>query len=43
LGEIATPAHRYYLAGPPPMVDATMAVLRECGAGLDRIHVDKFG
>lgn len=43
LAEIATPEHRYYLAGPPPMVEATMAVLRDCGAGLDRIHVDKFG
>lgn len=43
LKEIATPEHRYYLAGPPPMVDAVMAVLREAGVPLDRIHYDRFG
>lgn len=43
LAEIARPEHRYYIAGPPPMVDAVMAVLRECGARLDRVHYDRFG
>jgi len=43
LAEIATPAHRYYMAGPPPMMEAVMTVLRDSGARLDRIHVDKFG
>lgn len=32
-----------YLAGPPPMVHAALATLRNCGVGLDRIHYDSFG
>lgn len=34
---------RCYVAGPPPMVDATRALLRERGVQLDRIHHDAFG
>jgi toluene monooxygenase electron transfer component len=43
LSEIAMPEHRYYFAGPPPMVDAVLAVLRERGIAMDRIHFDRFG
>lgn len=43
VGDLATPEHRVYLAGPPPMVDAVMAVLREAGVAIDRIHYDRFG
>jgi len=32
-----------YLAGPPPMVDATLAFCRERGVSLDRIYYDRFG
>jgi len=32
-----------YLAGPPPMVNAVLALLRERGVQLDRIHYDSFG
>lgn len=33
----------FYLTGPPPMTNATLAVLREAGVGLDRVHYDSFG
>lgn len=33
----------YYLAGPPPMVDATLALLRRLEVPVDRIHYDRFG
>lgn len=33
----------YYLAGPPPMVDATLALLRCLEVPLDRIFYDRFG
>jgi len=33
----------HYLAGPPVMVDAVLALLRERGTPLDRIHFDRFG
>ncbi len=33
----------YYVAGPPVMVDSTLAVLREGGVSLDRVHYDRFG
>ncbi len=32
-----------YLAGPPPMVDAVLAVLKEHGVGMNRISYDRFG
>ena len=32
-----------YLAGPPRMVDAVLAVLKEHNVGMDRISYDKFG
>jgi NAD(P)H-flavin reductase/ferredoxin len=32
-----------YLAGPPVMVDAVLAVLRAAGIAIDRIHYDRFG
>jgi NAD(P)H-flavin reductase/ferredoxin len=32
-----------YLAGPPPMVDAVLALLREQPVPLDRVHYDRFG
>jgi toluene monooxygenase electron transfer component len=32
-----------YLAGPPPMVDATLVLLRSLDIQLDRIHYDRFG
>ena len=32
----------YYLAGPPPMVDATMKMLLERKVRMDRIHYDRF-
>lgn len=34
---------RVYLAGPPAMVDAAMARLRELGVPITKIHVDRFG
>ena len=43
LDELAGPDDRFYLAGPPVMVDAALAVLRERGTGLDRVHHDRFG
>ena len=43
LRSIVAAADRCYLAGPPPMVDAALAVLREKGVGLDRVHYDRFG
>lgn len=43
LAEVVTPEHRVYLAGPPPMVDAVIAVIKEKGVGLDRVHYDRFG
>ncbi|WP_197651703.1 2Fe-2S iron-sulfur cluster binding domain-containing protein [Carbonactinospora thermoautotrophica] len=33
----------FYLAGPPPMADAVLALLRAHGVQLDRIHFDRFG
>jgi len=33
----------YYLAGPPPMVDSTLALLRRFEVPVDRIHYDRFG
>lgn len=33
----------YYLAGPPPMVDATLAALDRIGVQRDHIHYDRFG
>lgn len=32
-----------YLAGPPPMVDAVLALLRNHSVRVDRIHYDRFG
>ncbi|HHC09261.1 MAG TPA: 2Fe-2S iron-sulfur cluster binding domain-containing protein [Actinobacteria bacterium] len=37
------PDLRYYVAGPPPMVDAVLAHLDDGGVGLDRIAYDSFG
>ena len=33
----------YYLAGPPPMVDAVLERLRDWGVELTQIHYDSFG
>lgn len=33
----------FYVAGPPPMTDATLELLRENGIQLDRVHYDSFG
>jgi toluene monooxygenase electron transfer component len=33
----------FYVAGPPPMTNATLALLRDNGIELDRIHYDSFG
>ena len=33
----------FYVAGPPPMTDATLEVLRGGGIQLDRVHYDSFG
>ncbi|MBS4730371.1 2Fe-2S iron-sulfur cluster binding domain-containing protein [Mycobacterium sp. SM1] len=33
----------HYLAGPPVMVDAVLALLREHNTPIDRIHYDRFG
>ncbi len=33
----------FYLAGPPPMVDGTLALLKAAEVSLDRIHFDRFG
>lgn len=38
-----TGAADYYLAGPPPMVDAVLDHLRARAVELDRIHYDRFG
>lgn len=40
--ELTTDA-QVYLAGPPRMVDAVLAVLSQHGVGMDRISFDKFG
>lgn len=32
-----------YLAGPPPMVDAVLALLKDHNVGMNRISFDKFG
>lgn len=40
--ELATDAD-VYLAGPPAMVDAVLAVLKEHNVGMDRISFDRFG
>ena len=37
------PSTRVYLAGPPPMVDATLETLDGLGVQRDRIHYDRFG
>ncbi|MCW2985817.1 MAG: Oxidoreductase FAD-binding domain protein [Conexibacter sp.] len=34
---------RYYVAGPPPMVNAALALLRDAGVQMSRIHFDPFG
>lgn len=34
---------RYYLAGPPPMVDAVLLYLKEHGVAITDIHHDRFG
>lgn len=34
---------RYYVAGPPPMVNAALALLRERSVQIDRVHFDPFG
>jgi ferredoxin-NADP reductase len=31
------------VAGPPPMTDATVDLLRRNGIQLDRVHFDSFG
>jgi toluene monooxygenase electron transfer component len=33
----------FHVAGPPPMTDATLQLLREHGIQLDRVHYDSFG
>ncbi len=33
----------FYIAGPPAMTDAVLALLKESGVQLDRIHYDSFG
>jgi len=33
----------FYIAGPPVMTDAVLALLRESGVQLDQIHYDSFG
>ncbi|MDI3313849.1 MAG: 2Fe-2S iron-sulfur cluster binding domain-containing protein [Mycobacterium sp.] len=33
----------HYLAGPPVMVDAVLALLRERNIPIDRVHYDRFG
>ncbi|MHA6797293.1 2Fe-2S iron-sulfur cluster-binding protein (plasmid) [Pseudonocardia bannensis] len=39
----AADAGDHYLAGPPPMVDAVLAHLRERDVELTRVHYDRFG
>jgi NAD(P)H-flavin reductase/ferredoxin len=39
-GEIA--GHHVYLCGPPPMVDAGLAVVRDAGVPEAHVHFDKF-
>jgi toluene monooxygenase electron transfer component len=34
---------RYYVSGPPPMVEATLTVLREADVQITRVHHDRFG
>jgi toluene monooxygenase electron transfer component len=34
---------RYYVSGPPPMVEATLTVLREAAVQITRVHHDRFG
>lgn len=41
LDELAAADH--YLAGPPVMVDAVLALLRAAGTPIDRLHYDRFG
>ena len=43
--DVLSPAasHRYYVAGPPPMVEAVLERLRQGGVGIDRIVFDSFG
>src|SRR5581483_4730526 len=41
--ELSESTTEVYLAGPPPMVDAVLAVLTEREVGLDRIRYDRFG
>ena len=36
-------AQQAYVCGPPPMVDATAAVLRQKGLPPDAIHADAYG
>jgi toluene monooxygenase electron transfer component len=33
----------FHVAGPPPMTDATVDLLRDSGIQLDRVHYDSFG
>jgi NAD(P)H-flavin reductase len=33
----------FHVAGPPPMTDATVDLLRDIGIQLDRVHFDSFG
>ncbi|QIM22833.1 2Fe-2S iron-sulfur cluster binding domain-containing protein [Phycicoccus sp. HDW14] len=33
----------FHVAGPPPMTDATVGLLRDHGVQLDRVHFDSFG
>lgn len=35
-------AAEFYLCGPPPMVDAAMALLDGAGVPIDQVHFDKF-
>jgi toluene monooxygenase electron transfer component len=43
LEKIVGPEHRCYLAGPPPMVDAVITVLKDRGVRMDHVHYDRFG
>lgn len=40
--ELAGDARSAYLCGPPPMVDAAVAVLRETGIADEHVHADRF-
>jgi toluene monooxygenase electron transfer component len=35
--------YEWYVAGPPPMVQAMRAFLERVGVSLDRVHYDSFG